>query len=77
MNDTTTVKTQAVLPKTDLQLARDQFAQALKTFIESPLPENWKAVETTKAEVERIDKRYHDDYVRLLAHVCNKQGKKS
>jgi hypothetical protein len=74
----TTIKTRNPLSvPTDVDVAVNQLAIAIKNHVTEPSSETLAAVEAAQHAVFQVEDKYREGYMLLLEHLCAKQRRAS
>lgn len=77
MSEHTTKKSRTAYVPTDLALARNQLAIAIKNATTNPTEDNLLEVESAQSAVQALEDRYRSARKTLLASVADKMARRS
>ena len=72
----TTIKSRGPLSQvgTDLQIARNEFAVAMKNYFATQTREARDAMDAAREKVFQVEDQYREGYWKRLEYICSKQG---
>lgn len=76
MNGTTTIKTRTanIAQPTEIQLAQNRFAVAVKNHTENPNPETQQELESAQQDLYELEDLYRQGSRLALEHAWSKRG---